>query len=129
MTSSFSPNKDINVQGKSFNLYLKTFLNDDVVWGIIDKISKVSDVYIFSGIIRDFLTGDVGIVRDLDIVVSKRLPYQLFSIGEIRQFSVRRNQFGGLKLTKDALNIDIWYIEDTWGLKVLGLRPTPLFSD
>lgn len=121
----YSNNKDINAQGKSFSLYLKTFINVDILWNIIDKVVVFSDVYIFSGIIRNFLTGDVGIVRDLDIVISKRLPSHLFSVSDMRQFNIRRNQFGGLKLTKGKLNIDIWYIEDTWGIKVLGLRPTP----
>lgn len=125
MTTKYSKNEDINAQGESFILYLKTFINDEVIWGIIDKVSTFSDVYIFSGVIRDFLTGDIGGVRDIDIVVSKRLPINFFSVGEIRKFRIYRNQFGGLKLKKGDLSIDIWYIEDTWGVRVLRMRATP----
>ena len=108
-------NFDINSQARSFKLFLDRFILSPKVRNSIEKISKHSSVYIFSGIIRDFLTGVIDVVRDCDIVIN---PGQAFKIpvSLLRKARYERNQFGGLKIMGDDMSLDVWFLENTWGI-------------
>ena len=58
----------ISKQNRSFKNYLKDFLLDSDSWNLLTLISKQTNVYIFSGVIRNFLLGYLE-NRDLDIVI------------------------------------------------------------
>lgn len=60
--------RSINEQNMSFKYYLRDFMLTKDSWQLLLYISSQTDVYIFSGVIRNFLLGYVY-NRDLDIVV------------------------------------------------------------
>lgn len=113
----------IDEQSSSFLFYLKTFLLDSYSWDLLEKISKQTDVFIFSGVIRNFLIGYYE-NRDLDIVV-KDLDKIKLSYRDNKYISLRKNSFGGYKLQLGKLLVDIWDIKYTWGLHKLSLSSTP----
>ena len=94
-----------------------------------------ADVYIFSGLTRNYLMG-FREIRDLDLVVDcscdlSELVQSLLPEDNI----VKLNSFGGIKICINHLNIDIWSIEKTWGIIKRGIRPniygllkTPFFN-
>lgn len=61
---------EIDKQSMSFKYYLKDFMLTKESWQLLLYISNQTDVYIFSGVIRNFLLGYVY-NRDLDIVNKK----------------------------------------------------------
>lgn len=109
----------INSQAKAFELFLRTQIFDDESWKIIQDITKASELYIFSGIIRDFLTGDYNGFRDIDLVLAENKYFNRFIKILLKNdiVSLDFNQFGGIKITFNNLHIDVWKIEDTWGIK------------
>lgn len=82
-----------------------------------------ANTYVFSGVIRNFLIGNIQ-NRDLDIVVEKnssiRIPYSM-----IRNFRIAKNSFGGFKIKANKLNIDFWYLQNTWGIKKKNIPASP----
>lgn len=116
--------ENIQAQAPSFGLFLEQFLLDKKASETFKSIASHYDIYVFSGIIRDFLTGDIATipVRDIDFVIK----------GDINRLLVERlkvqfhmNGFGGIKLDRNGLRIDVWKIEDTWGIKKQKLLPSP----
>ena len=59
---------EIEQQNLSFKRYIQMFLLDYKSWELLLQISRQTDVYIFSGVIRNFLLGYIE-NRDLDIVI------------------------------------------------------------
>lgn len=106
--------KSTNIKDK-FNpeLFLK-YLDDRLGVEILDflkELSKISEVLIFSGIIRNFFINTYGPARDLDLVVDGNKN----SVGIfLDKFLSVRNSFGGYKITVGSVKVDIWHIEDTW---------------
>lgn len=113
----------IKAQAPAFELFLKTQILDKQIWDIITEISKQSDIYVLSGVIRDFLTGSFRGVRDLDFVLTKSesFTHLLDLLQSMTSVKIRKNHFGGIKLITKELQIDLWYLEDTWGIKKRGL--------
>lgn len=115
--------EEVNQQNRSFKIYLKTFLLDADSWKLLMLISKQTDVYIFSGVIRNFLLGYFE-NRDLDIVIRDiddiTIPRKYLS-----RIELKRNNFGGYKLKIGMLNVDVWGMEETWGLKYSNRKSTP----
>ena len=107
----------------SFRRYLKDFLLTEESWRLLLDISNQTDVYIFSGVIRNFLLG-YAYNRDLDIVVKNIDNLNLSGINK-REIQIKRNSFGGYKLKIGMLNIDAWDIDKTWGIQQMRLRSTP----
>ncbi|MDD6473061.1 MAG: dNTP triphosphohydrolase [Bacteroidales bacterium] len=93
-------------------------------------LSSHDHVYVLSGVIRDFLTGDYGGARDFDIVL-RHGNFKDFDILRFLRKSERsKNSFGGLKIRHYNEVVDIWRMSDTWGLKKqnLGLTPESLIN-
>lgn len=105
--------RNINEQNMSFKYYLKDFMLTKDSWQLLLYISSQTDVYIFSGVIRNFLLGYVY-NRDLDIVVKNINRLKLPAIYRDK-IQFKRNSFWGYKLKIGMLNIDAWDIEKTWG--------------
>lgn len=108
-------NFDIDRQARSFKLFLDRFILSPKVRNSIEEISKHSSVYIFSGIIRDFLTGVIDVVRDCDIVINPGQDFKI-PVSLLRKARYERNQFGGLKIMGDDMSLDVWFLENTWGI-------------
>ena len=115
---------DIRLQEESFKLYLKYVLQEEELWKILNFLAEHNKVYVFSGVIRDFLTGMTCPVRDVDLVVKKTAHLDLL-LRNLRNIEVRRNSFGGFKLKYKHLTFDIWGISDTWNIKLHNLNPNP----
>lgn len=112
----------IDQQADSFYSYLENMQLDHESWELLKDISRQTDVYIFSGVIRNFFLGYIE-VRDLDIVIRKTNSLQI-PIDYIKKVSIIRNSFDGYKLKLGKLSVDIWYIQDTWGIKYEKKVPT-----
>lgn len=117
--------KNIDRQCFSFDLYLRTFFPSGII-RLMDELAKQTHVYIFSGVIKNFLLGFLE-HRDLDLVISHKHKLQ-FHIGKLLSLGlseIRRNKFNGVKLVLDHMEVDIWRIEDTMGIVDMQLLSTP----
>lgn len=106
--------KNIDVKAKSFKSYLdKMFGNEDLAY--LDLLSQEVDVFIFSGVIRDFLL-DIPIKpRDFDFTYRGTLKNK-WKIFVLKNFDWVQNSFGGYKLCKDDISCDVWDIDNTFGI-------------
>jgi len=114
---------DIDQQALSFKIYLKHFLLDSDSWDLLLNISQQTDVYIFSGVIRNFLLG-LSENRDLDIVV-KDIDKIIIPKKFWRNIRFTKNSFGGYKVKIRQLVVDVWDIEKTWGIQNMRIKSTP----
>lgn len=92
--------------------------------GIVADLNKIAKsrkrVYIFSGVIRDFFLNIDEVSRDVDIVISGN------TLGNVLTDGLKFiNQFGGAKVQKNGLTIDVWCLPATWGIRRKKARPTP----
>lgn len=115
----------IHLQEKSFDLFIKDFVLDEEGWLALNNLTHNDHVYILSGIIRDFLTGDFDGVRDFDCVLLKGNIKNAEVIHYLRSSTYSFNSFGGLKIRRPHEIIDIWRMADTWGIRKQGLTITP----
>lgn len=59
----------IVAQEKAFYYFIKSFILDNESWEVLNILASKEKVYVLSGIIRDFLTGDFAGARDFDCVL------------------------------------------------------------
>jgi len=112
-------------RGNAFQNYIEVFVLHESAKRLLDALSRHCDVYIFSGVIRDYFLERSGDSRHLDIVVNTDLSLSHFIKLISRYAKVRVNSFGGLKIKFDDFNYDIWYLKDTWAIRRFNLEPTP----
>ncbi|WP_295906670.1 hypothetical protein [uncultured Alistipes sp.] len=110
-------NKEIiKISYPSFFDYLKMRVLDGVSLEILNLIVEQSDVYIFSGIIRDYFLQNNKPIRDIDIVIAHNINW----LSIIRKYhhltQITKNSFGGYKIRINNLTIDLWSLKDTWGI-------------
>mgnify|MGYP001207561390 CR=1 FL=1 len=67
---SSKPSEKINKKSKNFKHYLVKEVLEDKYAIYLDELAKNTNVYIYSGVIRDFFL-DIKENRDLDIVVEE----------------------------------------------------------
>lgn len=108
---------DIQHQAKSFKYFLRNIVLDQLSYEVLELIARQNDVFIFSGVIRDFLTGNYEFSRDFDCVVNGTFLKDSSIIDYLRNSTYKLNSFGGLKIKRQNLVIDIWKLQDTWGIK------------
>ncbi len=105
--------KDIMLQKAiEFSKHLSKVIPEDAL-ELLDKFSIKGDVYIFSGIIRDFFLG-INEIRDLDFVYWNTHPL-LHITPNIKMGS---NSYGGYKLKISELCIDCWSLSKTERFKL-----------
>lgn len=114
----------ISQQNRSFKIFLKEFMLDNDSWELLTLISEQTSVYIFSGVIRNFLLGYID-NRDLDIVIGN-IDDICIPSKYLRNISYKRNSFGGYKLKIGMIIVDVWDINNTWGIRRLNLSKTPI---
>lgn len=111
---------DIRVEVESsadkFYEYLGKVLDKDTI-SIVYNISKLTNLYIFSGVIRNFFL-NVHEIRDFDIVLEKEIDVKQF----FKASKIKENSFGGYKIQIGKTRIDLWYLRNTWAIKQYG-RP------
>lgn len=113
------------IQGRAsaFYDYLQADVLGDRTRRMLTSISQRTEVYIFSGVIRNFLLGFKE-NRDMDIVVSDMDAVNVCA-DEIHGSDISRNSFGGYKVKIDGTTIDIWALGNTWGIVKKNMRRTP----
>lgn len=104
----------IEIESKAplFQTYLEMAL-DGHVWNFINKLRDEGEVYLFSGIIRNFFLNKYHI-RDIDLVVDKIEDLEKI----LSRHDYKKNSFGGYKLKIENRTIDIWFLKNTWGLNL-----------
>lgn len=114
----------IDEQACFFKIFLQECLSEDMR-NILNGISKKTEVYVFSGIIRNFFLGET-IFRDLDIVVGD-VECVIDTINAVDSaVEFRINSFGGVKVKIQNLTIDLWGLENTWGIRKDNMPLTPM---
>ncbi len=106
-----------------FYSYLQENVLGEHALRLMTAVASQTNVYIFSGIIRNFLLG-FSENRDVDVVIAN-LKSLTLSKELLYECKIKRNSFGGFKLVIDNLTIDAWGIESTWGLLLKKMRFTP----
>ena len=105
--------REIISQSSSFKAYIDAVLPSGKVRELLDILAEQCDVYVFGGVIRNFLLG-YPFHRDIDLVVYAKekitLPIELLH---------------GVKLTLPHITIDVWGLDRTWGVLQVGGNPTP----
>lgn len=115
----------IIAQEPAFYYFVKTFILDEDGWQALNILSNHDHVYVLSGVIRDFLTGNYDGSRDFDIVLrhGNFRDYEIMRF--LRKSERNKNSFGGVKIRHFNEIVDIWKMSDTWGLKKQNLELTP----
>ena len=113
----------IDVQAPFFKYFLQKSMSLEMR-EILNKISAKTDVYVFSGIIRNFFLGDTNF-RDLDIVVRDVDCVMKIMRTTKGRVDFKVNSFGGVKVKFQNLIIDLWGLSNTWGIKKENMDLSP----
>lgn len=116
--------EQIIAQENAFYYFIKTFVLDGESWKILNALASHEQVYVLSGIIRDFLTGDYEGIRDFDCVLVHGNVKDVDIIQFLRKSEHKVNSFGGVKIKRPGEVIDIWRMADTWGIKKQNIAPS-----
>lgn len=102
----------IHSRSIEFREHLEKILPINVL-RFVESLQQRTEVYLFSGVIRDFFLKDCrGALRDIDFIVeSDKDVQQLFP-----ELKIYRNSFDGLKTKVSPLWVDLWQLDRTWGL-------------
>ncbi len=84
---------------------------DTEALALVKSISVETNVYIFSGVIRNFFL-NIQEARDLDIIIDKEVNIDHY----FPKSSYYKNSFGGYKATVNNFKIDMWFLRNTWAL-------------
>lgn len=125
MSNMMSIRDTIIAQEPAFYYFIKEFILDRDSWQALNILLSRDHVFILSGVIRDFLTGDYDGARDFDIVLLHGNFKDFEILRFLRKSERRKNSFGGVKIRHYNEVVDIWRMSDTWGLKKLNLELTP----
>jgi hypothetical protein len=79
----------------------------------ISHLEKLTKVFIFSGIIRDFFVfKNQKPFRDIDLIIEEDLVLEEI----FPALDFKKNSFGGYKIKFKTVDIDLWVIKKTWAL-------------
>lgn len=112
----YSNSEIVKVPYPSFFEYLRVKVLDSVSLEILELIIEQSDIYIFSGIIRDYLLQNNKPIRDVDIVIARDINWLSILRNYHHLIQVTKNTFGGYKIHINNLVIDLWALKNTWGI-------------
>ena len=102
----------IEESSNDFNNHFDTIVSSSSVLDFIKDIKSRTQVYLFSGLIRDYFLNKNDGIRDIDLIIEDDLAVeQIYS-----EFDIYKNSFGGYKIIIDNTTIDLWAIKNTWGL-------------
>lgn len=108
-----------------FAQYLCEQILNPLALSVLREIMQQTKVYIFSGVIRDYFLGRESEHRDIDIVLEHNISWWSIFRRYRRCISVKVNSFGGIKAKIDNLTVDLWTMQNTWGIMRKGVRNTP----
>jgi three-Cys-motif partner protein len=102
--------KEIDSKAPLFRSRLERMMDADVI-SFLNDLSEVCNLYIFSGVIRDYFLNATS-NRDIDIVFDGDVDLEKF----LANYTWRKNSFGGYKIAINEVNVDMWKVSDTWAL-------------
>ena len=117
--------EQIKAQEKAFYYFIKAFILDAESWNVLESLASQEQVYVLSGVIRDFLTGEYSGARDFDCVLVRGNIKDIRVIKFLKKSEHKTNSFGGVKIKRPNEVIDIWRLADTWGIKQQRLEASP----
>lgn len=85
---------------------------DDQIKIPLNEIQYYTKVYLFSGLIRNYFLG-IEDYRDIDIVLEKELDIDCF----FGDREIKRNSFGGYKISFESAAVDLWFMKNTWAFQ------------
>lgn len=83
---------------------------------LLQEVCTVNDVFVFSGVIRDYWLKKDTPPRDIDFVIDENKDGDIFIKQSFESREAKINSFGGYKLLLDSLSVDVWALKDTWGI-------------
>lgn len=87
------------------------------VYSFVEQLSQVSELIFFGGAIRDlYLFNEIKKPRDLDIVLIPKRDKDIIE-SLIKQYDYKKNRFDGYKLNISDVEIDLWFLENTWAFR------------
>lgn len=101
----------VDSSGRSFFQYLEFLLDDQLMEKLINLSAK-TEVYLFSGIIRNYFLKHY-FKRDVDVVIGKEIDV----FEEFSEYEITKNSFGGYKIMFPSEPLDLWFIKDTWAFR------------
>ena len=118
--------KDIkSVHSADFARYLREEILDSISRPILDSITRLTNVYVFSGVIRDYFLGRNNRHRDIDLVLEKEIDWRDIYRRHRKDIDARINSYGGIKAQTGTLTADVWTMQRTWGIRHKGVHNTP----
>lgn len=96
-----------------FRIYLESNLDNEIL-EFIDILGKHTSLYLFSGIIRDFFVAPKSVIRDVDLVYDTENDINIEYL--LLNYKFKKNSFGGYKIFIKNYIVDIWNLNETWGL-------------
>ena len=118
--------KDIkSLHNADFMRYLREEILDTTSSQILDDIIRQTNVYVFSGVTRDYFLKRQSKHRDIDIVLEQDINWWDIYRRHRRHIKARINSYGGIKAQIGTLSIDLWTMKRTWGIVRKGIRNTP----
>lgn len=103
------------IEGKNIQ-FNDSFYNliDGNIKSFINELCSITNVYVFSGIIRDFFLNNdnIPVARDIDLIIEDDLNME----DTFNELIFSRNSFGGYKIKFDSVVVDLWVIKNTWAL-------------
>jgi len=104
--------KNIESENENFNRFFFISINLEIK-NFISKLMTRTNVFIFSGIIRDYyLHRENRNFRDIDLIIYDDLIIEEY----FDNLSFEKNSFGGYKIKFSNIVIDLWVIKNTWAL-------------
>ena len=101
----------INNNVDEFNQHLSKILSKNIL-DFANRLQSKTQVYLFSGVIRNYFLKKNYDLRDIDFMIEDDLDIKkLFP-----KLFITKNSFGGYKTKIDSLSVDLWSINKTWGL-------------
>ncbi len=114
-----------SVADTSFLHYIRDEILNPVALTILDDILRLTNVYVFSGVTRDYFLHRRQTARDIDLVVQDEIDWRAIYRKYRGVISVEINSYGGFKVSIGNLRADVWTMQRTWGLVHKGVATTP----
>lgn len=104
---------------------LDWFLNSDLYGRkqarvFLDDLSNIGEITIFGGMLRDLsITGNLEFKSDIDVVIDIETSLESSRKFQslISNWPVKRNKFGGYRISLSNWKLDVWRLKDTWAFK------------
>lgn len=99
---------------KEFHNYFHSHMTNEKIMPFFYEMFVFGTAYVVGGYFRDFINKKQS--RDIDIIVDIENEL-LINLIENYKFSYQINRHGGIKITHNNLELDIWNLKNNWAFK------------